>query len=648
MMKVVTSAIDGAGKVVYLDGELGKGGEGSVFAVRANPQAVAKIYHQAIASEKQDKIRTMVNLKSNSLLKFTTWPTDTLKDAKGQVIGFLMPRLTGKEIHKLYGPKTRLLEFPNASYSFLVHTAANMARAFGTVHENGHVIGDINHGNFYVSDQATVTLLDCDSFQIGTPSKLFKCEVGIQMYQPPELQEITSFRDITRAPNHDNFGLALFIFLLLFMGRHPFAGRYLGPGEMPIEKAIKEYRFAYSSSAQSKMIQPPPGTLHMGTVPFQLAGLFERAFSTEGRRDNARPKPEEWIHALEGLSGSLQKCSRKEGHVFSKVNKSCPWCELEQKTGVVLFHAAIFTTSQAISSFDLNRIWQQILGVSAPGVSLTLPTLSSIAVAPDPMLVKQSKRSKLRRGLSTIPLCIGFITLLAVPDAWFIIVVVTGILTSAIYRSDTSLIKQEWIKKKDEAQQRWDNISNRWLKETGAEPFMQKKGRLERAKQEYESLNKVRAEKIKQLGLNQQKAQLRSFLQRFRIDDARIDGIGPSRKATLEAFGIETAMDVTTYAVRQVPGFGPTYTRKLMDWKNSIEKRFVFNPNQGIPQADIASLDRDIHAQRKKLEQELLAGPNQLLQIGNQVKVRRSALWPEVEQAAKELAQAIVNSKSIK
>ncbi|MDN4089595.1 helix-hairpin-helix domain-containing protein [Paenibacillus polymyxa] len=643
MMRVVTSAINSKGKVVYLENELGRGGEGSVYAVRANSNAVAKIYHQAITSEKQDKIRMMVNMKSDSLLKFTTWPTDILTDAKGQVIGFLMPKLKGKEIHKLYGPKTRLLEFQNATYSFLIHTAANLARAFATVHENGHVIGDINHGNFYVSDQATVMLLDCDSFQIGTSNRLFKCEVGIPMYQPPELQEITSFRDLTRTQNHDNFGLALFIFLLLFMGRHPFAGRYLGPGEMPIEKAIKEYRFAYSSSAQGMLIQPPPGTIHMKTIPDQLTGLFERAFSKESLRGDTRPKPKEWIEALDRLSDNLIRCSHKEGHIFSSVNKGCPWCELEQKTGVVLFHATIFATSPVNSSFALHQIWKQILGVTSPGLPMKLPTLSSIRMEPDYKLVKQFKRSKTRRRFSAIPIFIGFVTLLAFPTAWFIIVVMTAIVTSTIYRADNSGLKQEFVKKRNEAQQRWDNISSRWLKEASDELFNQKKMRLEKAKQEYEGLDQLRAEKIKQLGVNQREVQLQSFLESHRIDDARIEGIGPSRKATLEAFGIETGLDVTVHTVRQVPGFGPTYTRKLLEWKNSIERKFVFNPKQGIPQSDIVNLDRDILAQRKKLEQELLSGPNQLLQIGNQIKARRSALWPEVEQAARELAQEISN-----
>ncbi|MBW7477703.1 hypothetical protein K0T92_23600 [Paenibacillus oenotherae] len=645
-MKIITSAINSAGSVVYLDSELGRGGEGGVYSVKSNSNTVAKIYHQPITNEKQEKIKTMVNLKSDALLTFTTWPTDTLRNANGQVIGFLMPKLTGKEIHKLYGPKTRLLEFPNATYSFLVHTATNLARAFASVHESGHVVGDINHGNFYVTDQATVKLLDCDSFQISTTSRLFKCEVGIPMYQPPELQSISSYRDITRTQNHDNFGLALFIFLLLFMGRHPFAGRYLGSGEMPIEKAIKEYRFAYSSSAPSMMMQPPPGTVHMGTIPFQISNLFERAFSKESGRDNARPKPEEWVKELEALSSKLRKCNPKEGHLFSDVNRGCPWCDLEQKTGVVLFHAVIATaTTQHNNTFDLQRIWLQISGVPTPGTAMQLPNPTSISVVADPQLVESYKQSKIRKNLSAIPPVVGFVLLFMIPEAWFVIVLVAAIVTSAIYRSDASQLNQGWETRRAEAQQRWEQISQRWLKEASDESFRQKKFQLEQLKKDYEGLDQLRAEKLNRLKIDRHRMQLQAHLQRHRIESASIDGIGTSRKATLEAFGIETALDVKANSILQVPGFGPTYTRKLMDWKNNIEKKFVFNPNQGIPQSEIANVDRDILALRKKLEQELLSGSGQLMQISNQIKVRRNALWPEVEMAAKELAQAICNAE---
>ncbi|MDF2653263.1 MAG: hypothetical protein K0Q73_9068, partial [Paenibacillus sp.] len=188
-MKLTTSALNGVGQAVFLGAEIGKGGEGSVYEVRSQSHVVAKIYHKPISKEKQQKIKAMVEMKSDSLLKIATWPLDILADTKGQIIGFVMSKLSGKDLHKLYGPKTRLIEFPSATYAFLVHTASNLARSFAVVHENNHVIGDINHGNFYVNEQGIVKLVDCDSFQIKRGNELFRCEVGIPMYQPPELHD---------------------------------------------------------------------------------------------------------------------------------------------------------------------------------------------------------------------------------------------------------------------------------------------------------------------------------------------------------------------------------------------------------------------------------------------------------------------------
>jgi DNA-binding helix-hairpin-helix protein with protein kinase domain len=50
------------------------------------------------------------------------------------------------------------------------------------------------------------------------------------------------------------------IFLLLFMGRHPFSGRFLGKGDMPIAKAISELRFAYSAMRADVQMDRPPNT----------------------------------------------------------------------------------------------------------------------------------------------------------------------------------------------------------------------------------------------------------------------------------------------------------------------------------------------------------------------------------------------------
>ncbi|MBK5480704.1 hypothetical protein JFV29_01900 [Peribacillus sp. TH16] len=275
--------------------------------------------------ERSKKIAIMSIIKNERLLKYTSWPIDTVKDASGKVIGMLMPTANGKEIHKLYNPKNRLSEFDNVSLRFLIHTAANIARSFAVVHDSGQVIGDVNHGNILVSNDGTVKLIDCDSFQISSKGNLLLCGVGVSTHQPPELQS-KSFSNIVRTANHDNFGLAIIIFQLLFMGRHPFAGRYLGSGDMPIEKAIEQYRFAYGKNAKQREMQQPPATFSLDFYSKELAVLFEKAFSQKGSLNDNRPKATEWIIALEKLNKELITCSLNQAHIYNRTHKNCPWC----------------------------------------------------------------------------------------------------------------------------------------------------------------------------------------------------------------------------------------------------------------------------------------------------------------------------------
>src|SRR5207248_2951126 len=155
---------------------------------------------------------------------------------------------------------------PSADWPFLIGAAHNVAYSFSVIHSAGHVIGDVNQGNVLVSAKAFVKLIDCDSFQIASNGRKFLCEVGVSHFTPPELQS-KSFNGLVRTPNHDNFGLAVLCFHLLFMGRHPFAGRYLGTGDLPIEKAIKEYRFAFGRSAQTMLMSAPPMSLGLADIP---------------------------------------------------------------------------------------------------------------------------------------------------------------------------------------------------------------------------------------------------------------------------------------------------------------------------------------------------------------------------------------------
>jgi DNA-binding helix-hairpin-helix protein with protein kinase domain len=134
-------------------------------------------------------------------------------------------------------------------------------------HATGCAIGDVNHSGILVSGRATATLIDADSFQIFDGKVRLPCLVGVPEYTPPELHG-QRLETVVRTHNHDAFGLAIVIFQLLWMGRHPFAGTPQGRGDMPIEKAIKEHRFAYSQLRSAGM-DAPPGHQSLPIFPLQ-------------------------------------------------------------------------------------------------------------------------------------------------------------------------------------------------------------------------------------------------------------------------------------------------------------------------------------------------------------------------------------------
>ena len=281
--------IDRNGNSINLGPELGKGGEGTVFNIQGNPGIVAKIYLKPPDQEKSYKIISMVGAGSERLLKLAAWPIESIHTRSGDLIGFVMQKIQGYHpLFELYSPKLRLQEFPQADWRFLIHAATNTARSFSVIHEAGHVIGDVNHGNLLVANDATVKFIDTDSFQVSINGQTWLCEVGVATHQPPEMQGRSTYKGIVRTPNQDNFGLAVLIFQLLCLARHPFSGRFLGHGEMPIEKAITECRFAYTRDNRLTQMAPPPASLSMSALTPRIWQFFERAFTKEQGQKKSR------------------------------------------------------------------------------------------------------------------------------------------------------------------------------------------------------------------------------------------------------------------------------------------------------------------------------------------------------------------------
>ena len=632
----------GKGSVINLGSMLGKGGEGTVYEVPTNSMQVAKLYHRVPDARKQSKLRFMATMPNEKLLSYSAWPLETLHETiNGQVVGFLMPKVTGREaIHILYSPAHRRQEYPRAAWDFLLLAARNTAAAFNTLHDQGHIVGDVNQGNVVVGSDSKVQLIDCDSYQINANGNLHLCEVGVSHFTPPELQGLNSFKGLKRSFNHDNFGLALLIFHILFGGRHPYSGVPLRKniGEA-LETDIKAFRFAYSRDAQSRGIEPPPKSIPISIVPDPIEAMFTLAFTERGAL-GGRPSGLQWISALDALRRSLKKCNHSSMHIYPDHLPRCPWCLLEDK-GIVYFIDFGFYNKTTETGFNLNRIWVAIEAVPVPS-PLNIPNVKAISVKPAP----------LPPGVISI-LVVIFLRILVVcgvigmffvvPNYWFFICFggcVTWGLAGSVGESGRQAEKTKRREKLDKALKEYETIETRFRMECGPEGFLSKKQEFARLRDEYKVLPDKENNEIKKLYSTAEARQKKQFLERCFIDSANISGVGPSRKAALRSFGIETAADISTGKVRSVRGFGEALTRAVVDWKKSCERRFVYKPQNAVSEADKNAVRVKMAARKRIIEAVLSSGAKELQKFRQESSRKSKTLYPLLENAANKLAQA--------
>ncbi len=628
------------GQLLTLGQPLAKGGEGSIYPVPTRPDVVAKIYHQPASPAQAAKLAAMARVSSDRLCRLTAWPLELLHDQSGRAVrGFLMPWIRDyHDIHILYGPKTRLREFPQASFPFLIHAAANLARLFAVIHEHGHVIGDVNHGSVLVSQHATTRLVDCDSFQIAERGKYYRCNVGTPTHTPPELQG-KSLATLTRTPNHDAFGLAVLIFQLLFLGRHPYSGTPLKANDLPLEHAIAQYRYAYGPGALSRQVRQPPHTPPVNVATEPIAALFERAFVSTNGRPPTRPTAREWEKALTVAETQLTPCAVHAGHAYAQTLTTCPWCAIERAAQgrLTIFNVLVRPSRAAATrrpAFDLVGIWAKIMSVPDPGPAPTLPALPAINWYPTAKIL----------GTAGGGCAIGCVVSAAAQPIIAATCLILGLtLALAVLWLTCAPARIAARKTVHEARRQTHELADRWREQAGNEAFLVKRGQLEKVRQEYHDLPTLRQRRITQLQATVQQRQQAQYLDRYDIAVANIPNIGAGRKATLQSYGIETAADVTPKALQAIPGFGPTLTHNLLTWRASLEAKFVFQAQQGIAPADLAALDREIATKQRQLEQTLHTGLYNLQRLSQQVTTARTTLLPAIAQAHHDLTEAIAN-----
>lgn len=633
-----------AGKPHVLGSRIGGGGEGDVFNVGDISHEAVKLYKETLRGSREKKVRAMVASRLAEKTRLVAFPSEVATDAAGRFIGFSMRLVNGyRAIHELYSPKSRKVHFSTVDYRFLIRAAQNVARAVHTVHQSGCVIGDFNHSGVLVGSDATVALIDADSFQFHINGQSYPCVVGTEDFTPPELQG-KNLSSVERTHAQDYFGLAVAIFQLLGMGKHPYAGRYSG-ADLALGQAIAQHRFAYSILRRgTTQTTPPPGAVELTDFPKPIADAFESAFGLEPEK---RPSPATWVTLLQEFEPQLRRCSSVPSHYFYSTTHQCTWCGIVHRSGVEMFPAGLAATpSQPDAPFDLQRVSAAIQSTPIPRIQDVLPSWNGQVTQPSPS-VQRHKTSQKYRLLFKVGLLPAVFAACWWSPNYLLLWLILGFIAWSVLRnvkSPDAALKNAVV----EADQRMGKASLAYLQRIGYVDLFRLRNELTQRVTELQTIEQELTRNLAQLRTNREQRQQNEFLDRFLLRDAKISGIGRAKLTSLASFNIESAADITYQGVIAVSGFGDALTKKLMQWRQSHLTKFKYNsaPTPADQQAE--NMIRATAAnKRTSLQARLRSGLATLQQGPARLAQHKATSDPALVQALADRAQAEFDCKTL-
>ena len=277
---------------------IGTGGEGAVYEDLDDPRMVIKVFHpQHATPERAAKLQAMCNLPPENAGALS-WPNLVERNDGG--LSYRMARAPDgatTSYRFISANERRQLPKSQQDYEYRTMLGINIARAFSWLHDKHVRIGDVNPSNILVSDDRSVMMIDCDSFQVpGLHGDPYPCIVGSPEYTAPEIDDFQrQFRNL----NSDNFALAVLLYQLLSNGSHPYQGIDASPDQAVsnIRERIKGNRFAHQPV--NGQWRPTSGQVRSWRfIPQPVQNAFRQAFSPNAV-DIGRPTADSWVRVLE-------------------------------------------------------------------------------------------------------------------------------------------------------------------------------------------------------------------------------------------------------------------------------------------------------------------------------------------------------------
>jgi DNA-binding helix-hairpin-helix protein with protein kinase domain len=333
-------------------------------------------------------------------------------------------------------------------------------------------------------------------------------------------------------------------------------------------------------------------------------------------------------------------------HTYYTGLATCPWCTLENSSGILLF-----LSSDTITRIDVAAEWQKVLVIKPPGpIPVIDPHKYRCLPAPlSPYIARALRFRKVRQAVAALLLVISAGLTLWLWSGSYSTKDFAGLVPAAIaglfliYPGRDTAEKKRRKKEFEDARYSWRLWEKKWKAEAGDGEFIAQFGTLTALKGRYEAIEREYKNALATLQHTSRERQEKKFLENCFIDACTSPKLGENRKAALRSFGIETAADITPYKIMSIPGFDTALTNELMNWRKQQENRFVFDEGKGVSASDVQGLIHTFQPKIRPVERELLIGIEKLHAIQQKIFKNRVKFQPVIEKSARDLSQAHAN-----
>ena len=617
--------------------EIGRGGEGQVYEIVKQPTLVLKLYSESPTSERIAKLKLMASISSNQIDQYTAWPKDIVVNKQGQVCGFVMKKLTKYvPLHNLFSPMDRKRLFPDKGYNFLVHVARNLGVAFHSLHAEGIIVGDVNEGNILVNGQGMIAFIDCDSFQLKDGNKYHYCEVGVPRYTAPELLSKSSFENVIRTNNTDTFSMAVLLFQLLFLGRHPFAGKHNSTEDIDEEKAIKQHWFAYSLQNKHQKLLPPNDSLPLKTVSTTLQNLFHEAFE----HIEKRPLPAKWVTALDDFQRNMVHCTVSPLHNYPNSFDHCPWCAFKEKRNILYFlDDSYLQHFPAEKDFDEFINGFKIKKLSFPKLELNDKTLNDLKATPIEARLKSS--ITIQNKIGFVVSIIGLLSGLKI--GWYALLTFPLVLLAKYLTPWNRKAFKLYNKQKANLNLLQGNLKKLIDNYQSSPEILSYEKTIKKINQLVKRYQNLPQELLQRQMAMEQKVydeQFRSFLEEFRISDYEFPGMGASRMASFYAAGIYTAADVEKLKTTKLVGIGPKFIQMFLSWQRNMSSGFVYHPDNELLLKEYRGIVVTMNQEKQQLEADIKSTFQSIKFMETSIKAKLLQLQQNITMLKRQCVQA--------